>query len=154
MRRLRLRTQAPRPRTAPLPCPSEHEEQVALMHWAAAMEGRHPELRLLAAVPNGGLRNVVVARKLRAEGVRAGYPDLILDVGRGGYHGLRVEMKRLHGGQVTAEQKWWHERLEARGYMVRVCRGLEAARDAILAYLAMPATARLTAAAEPTEKSA
>ena len=36
---------------------SEHDEQVALFEWAALREAEIPELALLFAIPNGGLRN-------------------------------------------------------------------------------------------------
>ena len=36
--------------------PTEDEEQIAVMSWAALMEGRYPELRLLHHIPNGGKR--------------------------------------------------------------------------------------------------
>ena len=48
---------------------TEHEEQVALMRLVEMHKGRWPELGMLFAVPNGGDRNVIVARKLKAEGV-------------------------------------------------------------------------------------
>lgn len=47
---------------------SEHQEQVALFQWAAYMEKTYPALREMYAIPNGGLRNKVVAAKLKAEG--------------------------------------------------------------------------------------
>lgn len=48
---------------------------------------------LLFAVPNGGMRNRVVAAKLKAEGVRAGIPDMMLAVPRDRFHGLFIEHK-------------------------------------------------------------
>lgn len=137
-----------RPRRVALPrelIPTEHQEQAALVEWAERAHGTHPELRLLAAVPNGGARHKAVAAKLKAEGVRPGYPDLLLDVARGGFHGLRIELKRRDGGRVSEDQSWWHERLRIRGYRVEVCRGWEAARDVILEYLREPATRIATA---------
>ena len=74
--------------------PTEHEEQVALFQWAAANEAQYPSLAMLAAIPNGGYRPMTTAAMLKAEGVKAGYPDILLDVARGPYHGLRIELKR------------------------------------------------------------
>jgi hypothetical protein len=119
----------------PFPCPTEHEEQATLIEMCALFAPHHPELELLMATPNGGKRHPATAARLAAEGVRAGYPDLSLDVARGGYHGLKIEMKRLRGGTVRPEQKWWHERLRAEGYRVEVCRGCDAAWAAISDYL-------------------
>ena len=115
--------------------PTEHAEQVALIRWVAHAAPTQPELGWLFAIPNGGHRHRLVAAKLRAEGVRAGVPDLYLPVARGRWHGLFVEMKRRRGGQLSAEQKIWTQALVEQGYQVRVCAGWEAARDAILAYL-------------------
>ena len=42
------------------------------------MEGRHPQLALIFAIPNGGKRHIGTARKLKAEGVRSGVPDIFL----------------------------------------------------------------------------
>jgi hypothetical protein len=72
---------------------SEHDEQVNLFHWADIMSPQYPELALLHAIPNGGKRNINVARKLKEEGQKAGVPDICLPVPRGEYHGLYIEMK-------------------------------------------------------------
>lgn len=116
--------------------PSEHEEQKALMIWATAQlgRGRH-EFALLFAIPNGGHRAWSVAGKLKAEGVRPGVPDLFLPLRTRLYCGLFVEMKRVKGGKLSHEQRWWHERLRAGGYAVAVCKGAEEAIRAIENYL-------------------
>lgn len=111
-----------------------------LVRLARAHEYRYPELALLTAIPNGGHRNIVVATKLRAEGVRPGFPDLVLPVARGGFFGLFVELKRLRGGSVSPEQRQWHEQLESHGYCVRVCKGGDAAWDILRWYLTLPVT--------------
>lgn len=117
------------------PTASEHQEQAALIAWADGLAGRLPELGMLFAIPNGGARHIATARRLRAEGVRAGVPDLMLAVARGGWHACFVEMKRADGGRLSPEQRQWHAALTAAGYDVRVCKGWEAAARAILAYL-------------------
>jgi hypothetical protein len=62
------------------PREAERQHQVALIRWVKAIEDAYPVLKLLYAVPNGGDRNLYVARKLKAEGVRAGVADLCLPV--------------------------------------------------------------------------
>ena len=119
----------------------EHDEQVSLFQWAAHMSGKYPELRLMYAIPNGGLRNTVVARKLKAEGVKAGVPDIFLPAARGGYHGLYIEMKRAKGGTESAEQKDFRELMISEGYKAVVCRGWVKAKDEIESYLKLPAQA-------------
>ena len=114
---------------------TEHEEQVALMRLVEMHKGRWPELGMLFSIPNGGDRNVIVARKLKAEGVRRGVPDLCLCLPRGGYHGLFIELKRQKGGQVSAEQKAWISALRGQGYRAEVCKGATEAWDVIREYV-------------------
>lgn len=118
------------------PTPTEHDEQVALFAWADAAHAQRPELAMLHAIPNGGARHPAVGAQLKAEGVRAGYPDIALDVARGRWHGLRIELKRAdHSNHATPEQLTWLERLRRYGYMAIVCYGCAEAIAAIVAYL-------------------
>lgn len=117
---------------------TEHAEAVALMKLVKLHEQRHPELQLLAAVPNGGDRHPIVAKKMKDEGVRAGYPDYLLDVPRGEFHGLRIELKSLTGS-TSREQKRWIERLRTNGYRVEVCKGAEQAWAVLCEYLGIGA---------------
>lgn len=66
-----------------MPVPTEAQEQMTLFSWAAMQSGKYPELNLLYHVPNGGSRHKAEAGRLRAEGVKAGVPDLCLPVARG-----------------------------------------------------------------------
>lgn len=121
------------------PRPLEYLEQVALIAWAddPKTRRRYPELAGLMHVPNGGKRTKAVAAKLKAVGVRPGYPDLVLDVPRERYHGWRGELK-VRGGRPSPLQLEWHERLRRQGYRVDVVIGWEAMRDRIVAYLSLP----------------
>jgi hypothetical protein len=112
----------------------EHEHQVALVAWARIAQLSRPELGLLFAIPNGGGRDKRTAGRLKAEGVRAGVPDLCLAVARGAWHGLFVEMKSATG-TLSAEQLWWAEQLAGQGYAVITCRGFDEAKAAIERYL-------------------
>jgi hypothetical protein len=128
----------PRRTTATLPAPSEHDEQCAVIAWADAMRSRWPELDLLYAIPNGGKRDVAVAVKLKAEGVKAGIPDLHLAAMRGGYGGLYVEMKKCdHSNDESPAQKAMRVRLEAAGYRCVVAYGADEAVREIEKYLSM-----------------
>ena len=115
--------------------PTEHAEQVALFHWARLMSNRWPLLQTMFAVPNGGARHIAVARKLKAEGVSAGVPDIFLPVPTDKYHGLFIEMKRTKGGRVSIDQKWWIDNLRINGYRVEVCEGCAEATKVITEYL-------------------
>ena len=86
--------------TTSLPVPTESVEQQCLFRWAAFQSGRFPELALLYHVPNGGSRKKAEAGRFRAEGVKAGVPDLCLPVARGGFHGSGSTFGRRYGGQA------------------------------------------------------
>jgi hypothetical protein len=122
------------------PSPSEHVEAVRFFQLVTMHVTRYPDLENLTAVPHGGERNVVVASKLRAEGVKAGYPDYLLDVARQGFHGLRIELKRVGAppSAIKSEQHEWHRRLREAGYRCEVCRGWEEAWRVVCDYLAIP----------------
>lgn len=114
---------------------TEHNHQVALFKWAdMTAKGRFPGLDLMFAIPNGGLRNRIVAIKLKAEGVKAGVPDIFLPVPRGQYHGLFIEMKKEGKTYPSKQQKVWIAALNEQGYKAVVCRGWFAASVAITDY--------------------
>ncbi len=112
----------------------EHAAQARLMAWTLEVRKRYPELNLLFAIPNGEYRDWKTARKLRAEGVKAGVPDLFLPVPRGGHHGLWIEMK-MAGGRLSKAQRLWHRALEDQGYLVKTCWSAEEAQEALVDYL-------------------
>ena len=114
----------------------EHTEQVTLMQWwSLACHGFGIPEACLFAIPNGGQRNVIVAAKLKAEGVRAGVPDLFLACGSSCFNGLFIEMKKTRGGRVSESQKVYLELLKDRGYAVAVCHGWLEAKQSIESYL-------------------
>lgn len=114
--------------------PLEHDEQVAFFEWA---EGWLPEefYSLLWATPNGGHRFAAVAAKLKAEGVKAGVPDIFFAWARLGYHGLFIEMKRVKGGSTSPDQERMIEILRFAGFLVVVCKGCEEAKTALKKYM-------------------
>ena len=116
-------------------CPTEHEEAKSFAQAVELHAKRHPKLRLLFAVPNGGDRHKATAGKLRAEGVKAGVPDYILPVAAGGFHGLAIELKRRQGGQTSREQAQWIEALRAEGWRAEVCKGWQQALSVLADYL-------------------
>lgn len=118
-----------------LAVPSESVEQQCLFRWAALQRGKYPELDLMYHIPNGGKRGKAEAIRFKAEGVKAGVPDICLPVPRGEWHGLYIELKRREGGRVSADQTEWLEALMRQGYATAICRGWEDAQRVILAYL-------------------
>jgi hypothetical protein len=114
------------------PIPTESQEQQAVIAWADSQ----PIIRgRVYAIPNGAHKTYAAAAKFKKEGLRAGYPDLGLDMARGGYHGLRIEMKRLKQSRTTPEQKDWKDFLTSQGYASLVCQGANDAIGTIKAYL-------------------
>lgn len=116
------------------PCISESQEQQALFQWAAWAEGKYPELETIYHIPNEGKRSLATGGKLKAEGLKAGFPDIGLSVAKRGYHGLYIEVKSQKG-RMSPEQKEWQKRLTKYGNLSIVCYGFEEARDAIEWYL-------------------
>lgn len=114
----------------------EHDEQVSLMQWwSMACKQFGISEQLLFAIPNGGQRNVIVAAKLKAEGVRAGVPDLFLAVARHGFHGLFIEMKKPKGGIVSDKQDVMLNDLNNQHYHAVVAHGWIQAKTSIESYL-------------------
>ena len=112
----------------------EHQHQKALVAWAGYAAAADPRLRLLYAVPNAAKRGPAVAGRMKAEGLRAGVPDLHLPIPIGKWAGLWIEMK-AGKNKPTAEQDYWLESLTEYGHACAVCYGWEAAKAAIEAYL-------------------
>lgn len=119
---------------------SEHGAQSALFAWAALSVGKYPQLKYMFAIPNGGLRDVRTAANLKAEGVKAGVPDIFLPVplhpygADNCYAGLFLELK-VGKNKPTKEQLEYIEYLKSAGYYCYVCYTWNVARDTIVAYL-------------------
>ena len=118
---------------------SEAQEQAALFQWAMLARQKYKELELLHHVPNGGKRDKKEAAALKREGVKAGVPDIVLPVARGGYFGLYVELK-VGRNKTSKLQNLWIEQLQQQNYKVEVCYGWIAERKVIEEYLDKPKT--------------
>jgi hypothetical protein len=105
--------------------PLEHEEQRELVRW---FRQTWPGVRIFA-IPNGGARSKATAGRLKAEGVSSGVPDLFIPA-----WGLWLEMKRIKGGSVSAEQKDWMAYLESVGFSCIVGKGAEDAKGKLQAF--------------------
>ena len=122
----------------------EEAEQVSLFAWADMMSSQKPALGMLVHVPNEGKRTAAAGGRLKAAGLRRGFPDLVLpmaaDVEYGGtdWHanGLYIELKRP-GGTVSHAQKWWLHNLNEQGNLALVCYGFEEAVEVLCRYLQM-----------------
>jgi len=106
--------------------PSEHSEQVGFINWFRA---KYPQV-LIFAIANGEKRAITVAKRLKAEGVVRGIPDLFIPQWT-----LWVEMKRISGGRLSPEQKGMITYLEGIGQKVIVGKGAADASRQILEFL-------------------
>ena len=122
------------------PIDREGLEQAALIREIAL---RYPAAsRMLFHVPNGGHRHKLVAIKLKEQGVRAGVPDLVLPMARGGHFGLYIEFKAAppNDAAVSASQHGYIQALNAQGYLAVVCCGQFDAMEVLRAYMLLPQT--------------
>ncbi len=111
---------------------SEHDEQSAFFEAVGYM--KNPALRWLHAIPNGGARNVVVATRMKQEGVKRGVWDVFLPYPCGGYHGLYIEFK-YGNNKLTPEQKEFGEYLVEHGYKTGVAHSADEALEILNSYL-------------------
>jgi hypothetical protein len=113
--------------------------QVQVIDWAREHATQYPALAWLYAVANGARLTRAVAKRMKAEGMRPGVPDLMLPERRGAYVGLAIEMKSPRH-YPTREQRLWLTHLQKAGWLTDVCYSFEEARDLLLAYLSGTAT--------------
>jgi hypothetical protein len=112
-------------------CDTEDKEQTKLAVW---LDKNHI---LYFAIANGGSRHVLEAMKLKRTGVKSGVPDICVPVPSGIFHGLYIEMKRIQGGVLSANQKDWIEKLRSNGYCAEVAYGFEDAKSVVRRYFDM-----------------
>jgi len=113
----------------------EAAEQIKLFRWAAMNEEFVPELRLLYHVPNEGKRSAAAGARMKAEGLKAGVPDICLPVSRHGYGALYIELK-YGQNRPTKAQKEMIAALQTAGNKAAIAYGAEQAREIIRNYLA------------------
>lgn len=105
---------------------SESDEQIGFLAW---FDAAFPGVRIFH-IPNGGHRATSVAKKMKAEGVRSGVPDLYIPAWK-----IWVEMKRATGGRLSSEQKDWIKYLSGIGDEVIVAKGATDASRQLLQVL-------------------
>lgn len=106
--------------------PSESDEQIGFLRWW----NEHFSAVWIYHIPNGGHRAMNVAKRMKADGVRPGVPDLHVPEWR-----MWIEMKRRSGGRLSSDQKAWMEYLEGIGDTVIVGRGAEDASRQVMDFL-------------------
>ena len=103
---------------------SEHAEQAGFVTW---FRTKYPGT-LILAIPNGGKRDIVTAKKLQMEGVTPGVPDLFIPA-----WSLWIEMKKP-GGRLSEAQKDMIEYLEGIGHTVIIGHGARDASEKVLEF--------------------
>lgn len=101
------------------PVPSEDSVHRAVL---AHLRMRAPKSAVIWHTPNGGSRNVIEAAKLKAMGVMAGFPDVMI-WHAGNLYGL--ELKRERGGRVSSKQAECMAALTREGARCAVAHGVD-----------------------------
>ena len=116
--------------------PTEHVEQTMFCQWL--LFHNPVAAKRLFAVPNGEYRTIGAARRLKAEGTRAGVADLILLLPTERYFGFCLEFKRSDETwcAVRMEQRDFLYQAERDGYAAAVAFGFEHGRYLLTRYLA------------------
>ena len=106
----------------------KHQEsslQIACVKWFR-MVYREPDY-LICTFPNGGSRSIITAQILKAEGSRAGMPDLVIFAKSKCFF---IEMKASKG-VLSENQKVIHEILQKLGFMVYICRSFDEFKNVV-----------------------
>lgn len=119
---------------------TENEEQTEVNNYCRR------KMILMFAIPNGSYKSLTAQKKFKAEGLKAGVPDLFIPQPNKFYHGLFIEMKKrpktlkngtksYAGIKVSKQQEEWIEKLRGRGYEAVVCYGADEAIELIEDYM-------------------
>lgn len=106
------------------PTRSEHAQQVEFFRYVNARiktscGSVRDAYESIFAVPNAAKRNYKTASYMRAEGMRAGVPDVVIPVPRFPFHGLYIEHK-IKPNRPSEVQKQWIARLQRLGHLVLI----------------------------------
>ena len=84
----------------------------------------------------GGQYQIFKSQRIKSKqtGYKKGFPDIFIYEPRGDYHGLAIELK-VGYNKPTNEQLAWIEELMERGYMAKVCKGIDETISTINKYL-------------------
>ncbi|MBS7122376.1 MAG: VRR-NUC domain-containing protein [Dysgonomonas sp.] len=87
--------------------------------------------KLLLAVPNGGSRNIIEAKNLKAQGIKSGVSDVLLLISKKGFSCLCLEFN----GKQSDEQIEFEKQAEKVGNKYVVVRSVKEAIDTLKWYL-------------------
>ena len=109
--------------------PTEHIEQTTFVNWFRI---QYPK-SLIFSIPNGELRAISVANRLKAEGVVSGIPDLCCIFENGVI--IWVEMKKEKGGTISKPQKEIHKKMDDLGQNIIIGYGWIDAKEKLQNFL-------------------
>jgi hypothetical protein len=112
----------------------EHDLQKSFFVWISQYVLQSPNLILAHAIPNGGTRDKITAGRLKAEGVKAGIPDVNIPIPSGNYNGMFIEFK-VKRNKPTEDQKIMMLMLDSQGYRVICVNDLETAKKEFEMYM-------------------
>lgn len=109
---------------------SEETIHKTVMSWVRL----HPMLKkLVLHFPNEGKRSLRYGKLLKDMGMRAGVSDLLIAMGRHGFHGAWIELKS-ENGNLSPLQKDFLEDMSQQNYFTAVCWSIDEAIDTIKWY--------------------
>jgi len=120
---------------------SEHDDQAILFKFLSALENEYPVLKAIFAVPNGGYRPKRTAAFMKAEGAKAGCPDIWVPIAMHGVNGMVIEMKRGYKKGInkpSEDQIAWLNMMAGFNWNAFVLYHRETARKLIMKYLDLP----------------
>jgi hypothetical protein len=106
--------------------------QISVLKWFSL---QYPNLEgLLVGYPAGVYLDLRTASRMKAMGLRPGYPDLHLLVASKGSHALFIELKSTKG-RASKVQQDFHHKLRSQDYTVIICKSFEDVQEGIFDYL-------------------
>ncbi|WP_318482526.1 PDDEXK family nuclease [Photobacterium leiognathi] len=113
----------------------EHYIQVRIFYL---LERFYPnEYKLVKAVPNGGLRHDSVGWEMLAEGQKSGSPDIDIEIAKGRYFGMKLEVK-TETNKATSIQLEKIELFNSAGFYAVVRNGFDDCWNTIMNYFGLP----------------
>ena len=98
-----------------------------------------PELAFLHSVPNSTKTSKAIAGRMKAEGVERGVFDILWDLRRGGWSGLRIEGKKSKTqGRASKEQKAFAAFYASQGFLAVRANDEHEAWDIVCWYYSLP----------------
>lgn len=105
---------------------SESQIQKAYFSWVRMKALQDPRYEMIIKVPNETRGNFCWLRKMLAEGLAKGFPDILCLHPVEPFHGMALEFKKK-GGKVSKEQERWLRKLSEAGWLAQVVYNVEMA---------------------------